>query len=352
MKQFTHILCAAALSGGFALHLGPAAGAESDIQRAMANTSYKCDAPNAEKTVQVSVAALPIVSNAALFAASDLGIFEKHGLKVEFKTVSSVPATISAVQGGAVDLAFTATLSALQALDKGLELTIIAPFAGIAPKYWDKMQAGEQGYTREITALLVAADSGIESPGDLSGKTVSVSDAQGQAELTTRYVIKKHGGDVDSVKFVVMSFADAINALMAGQVDAAYSAEPHILKAEEAGYKIISWPGVETLQEGPTSMMVSSKAYALANPDTVARFNCVIREATALGRDKPDLIRQTAAKYQGVDPAKLANAVVPYFYSVVDMEGLKRFYSLMKDAGFVTSDIDFNAIIIPQALEQ
>jgi len=327
-----------------------ASAAENEMQRVMGAVKYKCDAPNQDTTTKVSVAALPIMSNGAMFAAYNQGIFKKHGLDVEFQTVSGLPATISAVQGGAVDIAFTGTVATFQAMDRGIELTFIAPFAGIAPGYWTKMQAGEQGYTREINALMVAPDSPIKTPGDLSGKTVVVGDVKGQSELTVRHVIKKHGGDPDSVKYVVMGFADAVNALMAGQVDAAYSAEPAIVKAEQAGYRIISWPGVETLEEGPTSAFVASSAWVLANPEVAVRFNCAIREATALGRSDPDLVRKTTAEKQGIDPRSLAKAVVPYYYSMLDMKGLQRFYSIEKEAKFITGDIDLSSVVIPQAI--
>ncbi|WP_194288278.1 ABC transporter substrate-binding protein [Agrobacterium tumefaciens] len=324
--------------------------AENEMQRIMGAVKYKCDAPNQDTMTNISVAALPIVSNGAMFAAYDQGVFKKHGLNAEFQTVSSLPATISAVQGGAVDIAFAGTLATFQAMDRGIQLTFVAPFAGLAPGYWKKMQAGEKGYTREINALLVAPNSPIKTPGDLSGKTVALGDVKGQFELTLRYVIKKHGGNPDSVKYVVMGYADSVNALMAGQVDAAFSAEPAIVKAEQAGYKIISWPSVEALQEGPTSGFVASTDYVLKNAETVVRFNCAIREATALGRENPDLVRKTAAQRQNVDPASLANAVVPYYFSFMDMTGLQRFYNLEKDAGFIKATIDLNAVVIPQAV--
>ncbi|NKL21244.1 ABC transporter substrate-binding protein [Rhizobium leguminosarum] len=346
----TSAITASAVITVFSCITPAAEAAENEMQKVMAAVKYECDAPNQDTTSDVSVAALPIMSNGAMFAADNQGIFKKHGLQIEFQTVSGLPATITAVQGGAVDIAFTGTVATFQAMDRGIELTFIAPFAGIAPGYWKKMQAGEKGYTREINALLVAPDSAIKTPGDLSGKTVVVGDVKGQSELTTRYVIKKHGGDPDSVKYVVMGFADAVNALMAGQVDAAYSAEPAIVKAEQAGYRIISWPGVETLQEGPTSAFVASTAWVLENPEVAVRFNCAIREATALGRENPDLVRKTTAEKQNIDPAELANAVVPYYYSMLDMKGLQRFYSIEKDAKFITADIDLSSVVIPQAI--
>jgi len=62
------------------------------------------------------------------------------------------------------------------------------------------------------------------------------------------------------------------------------------------------------------------------------------------------VIRATTAREQKVDPAKLANAKVPYFYSTVDFAGLERFYKVTKSVGFVKKDIDLKSFVIPQAV--
>lgn len=329
---------------------GSAPSTASDIRSVMSATEYNCDAPDNSTTTDVSITMLPIVSTAAIYAGIDQGFFEKNGLNVEISTVASAPAATAAVQGGTANFAFSATVADFQAIDQGIPLTIVAPFAGISPGYWDKMQAGEEGYTTEITALLVGPNSTVDNPGQLDGKTIAVGDAKGQAELTTRYVIKEHGGDPDSVKFVVMSFADAANALMAGQVDAAYSVNPIMAPALAQGAKVISWAGVETFHEGPTSAIVASNQWVMDNPETVARFNCALQESAEYANDNHDAVRAAAAKAQGVDPATLANATVPYFFSSIDMEGLQRFLDISKSMGFVKGDFDIADYVIPQAV--
>lgn len=352
MKNTTKGLTTLTIGAGMIAALSGCSGgaaASDSVQSAMSSIKYDCSKPNADTKSNISLTAMPLVSNGAIYAGIDQGFFAKHGITLDISTVSSLPATISAVQGGTTDMAFAGNISLFQALDKNIDLNIVAPFAGMAPKYWNKMQAGEAGFTREITALMVAPDSQFKSPGDLNGKTVAVGDAQGQGELTLRSVIKEHGGDPSTVKYVVMSSADATNALMAGKVDAAMTTEPAMVKAEQAGYKILSWPVVETLKEGPTSSIVASADYIKKNPETVARFNCGIREANAYANDHHDVIRQRIAQEQKVDPATLAKAVVPYFYTSMDIKGLERFAGVTKSFGFIKKDIDMNALVIPQA---
>ncbi|YCN58135.1 ABC transporter substrate-binding protein [Rhodococcus erythropolis] len=343
-----------AVSLGTVVALGPlltGCGSSSDsTETSKLVSTYDCSNPNSDTVTDISITAMPILSNGAIYAAIDQGFFAKQGLDVTVKPVPSIAGTISAVQGGSTDFAFTATLNLLQAVDNGISLVAVAPFAGIAPDYYNKMQAGEKGYTSEVTALLTKNNSGINTPGDLNGKTVAIMDAKGQAELTTSAVIKLHGGDPAQVQFVTMSPADAYNALLAGKVDAAYSVVPAFDGYEEKNLKIISWPGVEALHEGPTSMIVSSKKYVEENPDVAARLNCAMRDASAFANANPNVIREVTAREQKTDPASLASATVPYFYAQTDLSGIERFEKLMLEFGFLKKDIDPASLIIPAAL--
>lgn len=323
---------------------------EADAADAAAG-AYDCANPQAGDTlIPVTVAAQPIVSNGALYAGVDEGFFAEHGLDLEIQPVANIAASIASVQGGTSNFGYATTVSILQAVDNAVPLTIIAPFAGIAPEYYEKMQAGEEGYTTEITALVASKASGAESPKDLEGLTVAVADVKGQSELTTRYAIDADGGDPDAVSYTVMAFPDALNAFKAGQVDAIFTVDPFLSQAEDEGGTVISWPGVETFHEGPTSAIIASDQYVADNGDTVARFNCAIRESATFANENPDAIRTATAVAQNVEPDTLAAAIVPYFYTTLDLEGLERFKTIMLDDDFLTTDVDIDAIVAPVAV--
>lgn len=342
--------------GFFAVALSVAAlcgacGGQNNESASTLKSDYDCAHPNADQTTAVTVAALPILSTGAVYAGIEEGFFTKNGLEVTVNPVPTIAGSISALQGGSADFAFASTVQMFQALQNGVPIVAVAPFAGIAPDYWDKMQAGEKGYTTEITALLAREDSGIDNPGDLDGKTVAITDVEGQSELTTRIVMQLHGGDPSTVKFVTMAPADSYNALLAGQVDAAASIAPSFDGYEDKGVEVLSWIGVEALHEGPTSFFVASKSAVAKDPEVTARFNCALREATDFGNKNPDAIRQLAARAQNVDPATLASATVPYYYSSTDLAGLDRFEKIMEDSGFLKDRIEPSSVIIPAALE-
>lgn len=313
--------------------------------------NYDCANPSApDQAIPVTFAANAIVSNGAVYAGLKEGFFEEHGLDIEIQPVANVAAAISSVQGGTTDFGFATSVSLFQAIDSGVPISVVAPFAGIAPDYYEKMQDGVEGYTTEVTALVAAPESGIESPADLAGRTVAVADARGQSELTTRFVIDDAGADADSVKYTVMAFPDSLNAFKAGQVDAIFTVDPFLTQALEAGGEIISWPGVETFHEGPTSAIISSNKFIESEPETVARFTCAIQASNEFANENPHAVREATAEAQGVDPATLAKATVPYFYSTADLEGLERFAGIMHDFGFLNNEVDVESVVLPRAL--
>jgi hypothetical protein len=61
----------------------------------------------------------------------------------------------------------------------------------------------------------------------------------------------------------------------------------------------------------------------------------VIREAAAYANANPEVIRSVTAREQKVDPATLADTVVPYFYERVDLAGIDRFQQLMVEFGLL-----------------
>lgn len=335
---------------GSVLLTGCSTGTAPSGQVSTFSSSYNCAKPDNSSTETVTIAAQPIVSNGAIYAGIDQGFYKKHGLDLQVQPVANPAAAIASVQGGTSNFGFATTVSFLQSVDNGVPVSIVAPFAGIAPKYYENMKNGVAGYTTEITALVARPGSGINKPADLTGKTVAVADAQGQSELTTRYVIKQDGADPEAVKYTLMSFPDSLNAFKAGQVDAIFTVDPFLKQATEAGGKIISWPGVETFHEGPTSAMISSNQFISEHPETVTRFNCAMREAADYANKNHDVIRNVVAKQQNVAPSKLAAAVVPYFYPSTDIDGLKRFKDIMAGQGFLKTDINVESIVVPVAL--
>lgn len=312
-------------------------------------SDFSCGDPvDASSMTQVTVTALPVTTTGALYMGINDGTFEKYGLDVEIQPVADIAAAMASVQGGTSDFGWAPTISLLVAHQNGASLKMVAPFAGIAPGFWDKMQAGEPGWESEAAALVTKTGAGLDSPEDLEGHTVAVVDVKGQSELVTRAVIDSNGGDAESVKFLNMPFADGLNAFLAGQVDAIYTSDPFLSRAVDAGGQVISWAGVEALHQGINSAMVSSDQFIAENPETVARFNCAMRDANANANTDHDGVRHAIADAQDVPFSTFENANIAYFYVCANTQYLEDFQSLMLKYGFLTDEFDVEDILVPE----
>ncbi|WP_176738072.1 ABC transporter substrate-binding protein [Micromonospora inyonensis] len=315
----------------------------------IATAEFSCDAPGSvTSTTTVSVAALPFATTGALYMGIDNGTFKKYGLDLKVQPVADLAAALASVQGGTSDFAFASTISLLTARANGASFKMVAPFAGIAPGYYDRMKAGEPGWTTEVSSLVTKKGSGLDRPRDLAGHTVAVIDVKGQSELSTRTVIDNDGGDSRSVKLLNMPLADGLNAFLAGKVDAIYTSDPFTSKALAGGGQIISWVGVEALHQGINSSMVASESYIAKNRETVARFNCAMREANVNANADHDGVRRAIAKAQNVPFSTFEHANIAYFYKCANTEYLENFRDLMLKYKLLAKKVDVKDLLIPE----
>src|ERR1700677_3620767 len=104
-------------------------------------------------TIKVGIG--PVSDFGQLFVAQAEGYFAKAGLNVETTTVSSGPEGIAAVQGGSLDLTYSAALPLFLAASQGLDLRFLGPGDEQAPGHWVSQLAvsATSKYTTEAQVL-------------------------------------------------------------------------------------------------------------------------------------------------------------------------------------------------------
>jgi NitT/TauT family transport system substrate-binding protein len=123
----------------------------------MAGSAYAKDL----QTLKVSY--LPIIHLLQLYVGWEKGFFEEEGLKVEGQGVPGGAVSQTLVEGGSVDLGWTAVVPISAAYVKGFDFVFIAPGSFVDPS------------TRRTGALVVKKDSPIQSVKDLGGKKIGVN---------------------------------------------------------------------------------------------------------------------------------------------------------------------------------
>jgi NitT/TauT family transport system substrate-binding protein len=205
----------------------------------------------------------------AFWYAQSTGMFKKANLNIEVQTASTGAIVSQAIIGGAADIGRSSPQTIIAAHVRGIPLVIVAPGA-----IHRQNAVGN-------AAIIVKADSPLKTVLDLQGKTVSCTAIGDVGYLGLRSLIDAAGGDSSTVKWVEIPIPAAAAAIDAGRVDAGLSTEPFMTRDTSAG-KVRPLVDMLNGYQGAILQGVyfSMKAFAQSNPDAVARFARVLRDAS------------------------------------------------------------------------
>ena len=292
--------------------------------------------PSVEKP-NLTVGVVPAVDSAGFFIALYQGLFKDQGLNVTFEPVTSSETAISDQVKKIYDITGGNYVSYIQAEQSGqAKLDIFAEGSVMEP--------GAQG-------IYVMPDSSITSLADLKNKTVAINAPKNILYLLTSSVLKEHGINPSSVKFVTnYSFPAMPAALAAGEIDAAVLPEPFASVAEQADGAV---PLIDLDQGATTSFPVEgyvvTKQWAQKYPRTLAAFDKALEEGQQIAdtnraavekamEDLPGDLRlnPAAAALMSVDEYPVSSGPV----GTVDTVRLQRVVNVMQQ--FLGFDPSFN----------
>lgn len=284
---------------------------------------------------KVTVGVLPIAPSGAMQYGIDEGIFEKHGLDVELQTGQGGAAMLPAVSTGTMNFAVGNPLSVMTAVDKGLDMKIVTGYS-------NSKAEGE-----DINAVVVKADSGIDSFADLAGKTTAVNTLKTQGDLTIMESAAIDGGDPKALKFSEMPFPDMEAQLERGNVDAIWIPEPFQAKAlANKDYKLLGYPNQKALPGLPTMVTFTSGSYASENPGIVADFKAAVTETLAAAEADPEGVRAVLPDFMGMDESVAKGLKMETFDAELPAEVLSDMGKLTVKYGYVEKDPDVAAMTV------
>lgn len=281
----------------------------------------------------VNVGLIPTVDVAPLYLAQERGLFEEHGLKVEFKEVQTGAAAMAAVMSNEYQFGFAAPAPQIQARAKGLQITVVAG-------------AISQGEALS-QAVVVAPGSPVQDITDLEGKTVAVNALQGINDLVVRALVKEAGGDHTKLNFIALPYPDMQAALDSGQIDAAWLIEPFLVGAVEAGNRVISKNPQGELS-GPNtnfSSYFAADKFVNENPETVQKFVDAVTEANEYAEANPEAVRGIIPTYTAIKPEVAKKMAIGRFITKVDEPTFEVVGSYMKEFGWINEAPDLDALI-------
>jgi NitT/TauT family transport system substrate-binding protein len=251
----------------------------------------------ADEPVTLKVGVIPIADVAPLYLGMKMGFFEQEKLTIEPQQFAGGAEILPAVQSGDLQIGFSNTTSMLIAASKGLSVRIIA-------------QGVQEGATEpeSWTHLFVRADSGIQAPKDLEGKTIAINTLQNINDVMTKAALEKQGVDVSTLQFTEVPFPEMNQALEGGDVDAIVVVEPFRTIAEQSGKRDI----MPTIYNVDPSLTVATyfamQPYIEQNQAVVERFVRAMNNSLTYAADHPDDVRATLGSYTKI-PADLIGEV-------------------------------------------
>jgi NitT/TauT family transport system substrate-binding protein len=175
---------------------------------------------------KVRIGLLPIIDSVPFYAAEEDGLFEEAGLDVELVTFASALERNVALQAGEID-GQLADLIATGLLNQNEHLVTI-----VKTTYRSNDQLA-------MTSLVAGAESGIDSPDDLTGKDVAISH-NSLIEYHLDRMLEDAGVDPAGVeKTEVASIPVRMDLLSQNQVPAAILVEPLTTLALQSGARVI-----------------------------------------------------------------------------------------------------------------
>ena len=262
------------------------------------------DTPSPDELTHVTVASSPSLVGIPIRLAHEKGFFEDEGLAVELVTATSPAEQAPLLLNGDVPFSYSSVHDTLLAAGQGLPFKLVVPMAIAAPAEEAKPGFGN---------LIVAADSGIQSPADLEGRTVSVTSIGGTSHMDYMTKLDQLGVDSDRVKWVETPVQRSIDSLRQGQVDAVTSSEPFGTMAVEAGEARFLFSADDVIPSAAYLGLITSHNYAEQHPDVVrAMANAVLR-ANQYALDHPEMVQEIAAQTYELSPELAAKVTYPAY---------------------------------------
>lgn len=171
-----------------------------------------------ELTVAVASSGLPFLQ---IDVARELGLYEAHGLDVEFLSVEGSAAATAAVESEQADVMISLPEGVITARGAGSTLTMI-------------------GATVNQNLYRLFVSEGIESLDDLAGGSIAMLVEGNGTDIQARWLMDEHGPGADTATYIAVGgLPNRLAALQQDQANAAFLFPPFDATAEASGIDFI-----------------------------------------------------------------------------------------------------------------
>ena len=297
---------------------------------------------SASDAPEIRLGFFPNVTHAQALYARATGCFEsKTGVPIRWTAFNAGPSAIEALFSGAIDATFVGPGPAINGFLKshGEKFVIVS------------------GGACGGAALVVRADSEIQTDKDFNGKTVATPQLGNTQDIAARVWLREKGyrftAQGGTVNLIAMANADQLTLFRTKQIDAAWTIEPWVSRLElDGGGRILLeekdlWPGGHYV----TTHLVVTRDFLKKYPETLRKLIRANVEVTQwINSNKPAALPILNAQILKDTSKALADAVIQRAMQRVELTWDPAVDSLYKDADsayairFITAKPDLTGI--------
>ena len=255
--------------------------------------------------------------------------FEKDGTKVTFPEISSGAKQTEALAAGSLDIASClGGTSAILAASNGADVKVVGIYSR-APKAFN----------------IMVKDPSIKTVADLKGKRVVGPKGTILHQILAAALVKEKL-TLKDVEFRSIGIPAAVNALLAGEADAALVAGADVLRAQRAGARILA--NGEGLVNATIVIGVSGK-FLKEHPETVKKYMALHQESIDFMKKNQDKAFEFTAKETGLSPEDVKLMAPWYDFSTAitakDLKDLEETQEFLLANDMQKKKIDIKSMI-------
>jgi NitT/TauT family transport system substrate-binding protein len=267
------------------------------------------------------------------FVAANEGLFKKHGVEVEMKLVPNSSTTPAALMADSLQVATPTAPVTMQAIEQGLDLVVVA-----GGGYYVKGM--------EDVAVMVRPDSTIKAAKDLEGKRVATAGLNGFLHVLFRKWMADNGGDYKKVSFTETAFAQQIDVLRGGQVDAILAVQPFLSRGLETNVgKVVSYYIADLEGETLSGWFVATRAWTKKNPKEVEAFRAAMKEADEMMQKDPSIVVKANLVYIPFPADVQAKFSQGRYRFEVQPQALDKWNKICLEQAMLKKPLDYDKVV-------
>ncbi len=285
-----------------------------------------------DEPATLRMALLPILDALPMYVAEEQGYFADENLTVEFIPVTSAAERDQLIQAGRADGMINEILSTMFYNVNGPQITIV-DYARVATPEYPQFR------------ILASANSGINSPEDLVGQPIGISEGT-IIEYSTDRLLEAEGLNADDISTIaVPRIPDRLALLNSGELVAASLPDPLASLAMQNGAIVIV--DDSSHPEYGHSVIAFRNEIIEENPEAIRRFLAAVERAVEdINNDKEQFGNVLVERNLVPEPI-LGSYSVPDFpkASVPPISQWDDVLAWAINKGYIEAELDYNASV-------